>query len=545
MQTIAGARPPSLLRLYGGPGCAKSSTIAMAANNVHDGDVLCLVFNRDAKESMRAKTRAGRVTCSTYAGLSYVSAEISGLYEADYRAYYHCSFPDNGIVGDALAVADEGSSAMRARSEFVHWLSTTEDASALQTNGAQRMWEAVCNRTVPIDEKVTFKLLILNPDLRRRVFGVFSMIIWDEAQDMDAVKWELSRRIHHDGMHVQVFAGDPYQCINTWAGAVLETFMAKRLHGLHTTDMTVSRTFRLRGSVLHACNACARWMHSTCPSLPTSLSALSCEQASHGHHGYLRCPRRGELNMHDVIRHLKESRIPDGSKGYLFFRTNVQLWSFLLCHFSDMMRLKAKYPRLVIRCDANRFDKMKNSVSEFLQNADDEPRDYILSKLLELFPHHNPEEVCAQIMGIKKLQQCQAGTKRPRPSKDPRQRTLFGTVPTWSRDIDLLCTTVHSQKGRERPFAALMGDFDIHTKHDEMFRVLFVAMSRCQHPSGLLAPAGVARCFNGVTTVREVLMRTALRNRRGTVDIIPRIEAYIGYANCSLYPVCRVRNINV
>ena len=89
---------------------------------------------------------------------------------------------------------------------------------------------------------------------------------------------------------------------------------------------------------------------------------------------------------------------------------------------------------------------------------------------------------------------------------------------------------------------ALMGDFDVHADQNEMFRVLFVAMSRCQHPSGLLVPARVARRVNSVTTVREVLMRTALGNRR---DIIPRIEEYIGYANCSMYPVCRVRNIGV
>ena len=545
VKTITGASPPSLFRLYGGPGCAKSSTIAMTANNLHDGrNVLCLVFNRDAKESLKEKTRTGRVTCSTYAGLPYASAEIKDSYKVDYRAYYRCSFPDDDDIADEVSpVFDEGNSAMRASNEFVRWLATTDDVCALQSNGAQQMWQAVCNRTAPINEKATFKLLMLDPDLRQRVFGVFSMIIWDEAQDMDAVKWELSRRIYHDGMHVQVFAGDPYQCINTWAGAVLETFAAKRLHGLPTTDMTVSRTFRLHGSVLHACNSCARWMRSTCSSLPASLSSLWCEQASHGHHGYLRYSHRGDLNMHDVVRHLKENRIPDGCKGYLFFRTNMQLWSFLLRHFSDMMKLKTKYPRLMIRCDANKFKKMKKSVSDFLQDTDNAPSDYILCKLFELYSHRDdPKAVCARIMDIQKLQHCQAGTKRSRPIKDPRQRTLFDTAPTWTRDIDLLCTTVHTQKGRERPFVALMGDFDVHADQNEMFRVLFVAMSRCQHPSGLLVPARVARRVNSVTTVREVLMRTALGNRR---DIIPRIEEYIGYANCSMYPVCRVRNIGV
>ena len=624
IQTIANSHPPKCIRVYGGPGCAKSSTLAMATNNLRNRHrVLCMVFNREARDSMREKMghaiKSGRAACHTYAGISY-NMGCFRRYKKDFRisySYRNCAgddgdehddyddyddgdtLDDHDIHGN-LATArvvpvTEMSEEEKAHIEFKQWLCTDQDVDKLTFPLANLLWSNIRDGILPINEKATFKLLLLDADLRYRAFRDFDTIIWDEAQDLCALKWALSRRLRTEGKHVQVFAGDPYQCINKWVGADFDAFVSMELD----EDHTVSNSFRLRGSVCNATNACSRWMHSMCPSLPSSLMNLksnigTVRNKASRHHGYLHTATNNhpanlrmtaDLSMTDVIRHLQTYRIPEGSTGYLFFRTNMQIFTFLLDNFSMIMRMKQRHPLLVVRCDPKKYATLKTSVEKhllYLRNYHQPPAhrqrledgykcksriashahpESTLGKLLLLYPTEDAEVMCQRILDIARLHEVSVDARRTHTSRsarnqllainDPLQRTLFDVPPpSWDRDIDLLCATVHTQKGKERTFAALMGDFAaLHQYTDSDMRVLFVGISRCQHPNGLLVPARLARPLNGIITVREVLMRLAFAQAEygnGSVGVliqtIPKIEEFIGYESCSwVYPVCRVR----
>jgi hypothetical protein len=565
IHTILDLQPPTVVNVYGGPGCAKSSTLAYALNDRrHTRPTLYLVFNREAKRSMEHKIQITNVVrCATYAGLAWATPALR-THTKDIYAYRLRTENSDGSDDSEDEETDHTPVAQAHSFEyvaFVEWLHTTDGPEELNDQ-SRVMWDAIVDGSAPIDEKATFKLLLLSPDVRNRVFGAYEVIVWDEAQDMNAVQWALCDALRREGRHVQIMAGDPFQCINVWAGAVFRAFLPSR--GVHDQrpqrqELTLASSFRLSGAALNATNSLARLMRSYKRDLPRSLIGLVSGNtrpatSRRRHHGYLDVHGGGMMHATNVIRYLERTRPPPG-QGYLFFRTNKQLWIWLLDNYKSVLGYKARYPELVVQCDPKKFRSMERELELYNERRSSsgyiDPRQlrYLFRCVMGKCGNH-----CAVANALDRIREMQAtppvtphtSKKRKLTRHDPRQTTLFGSVPPWSGQIELLCTTVHTQKGRERTFSALMGDLvpspvrsGMHVpsvKFDEHLRVIFVALSRCTHHDGLLVPTELACRLNSITSVREVLRRTPAGSITSIVD---RIHDYIGYTE-SLVPTCRV-----
>ncbi len=542
------SRAGSRIRLIGGAGCAKSTGMSFISHEFSNTNckVLILTFNRKAADSMAAKLQKlndkastrKRVDCMTFCGFAM---RVFPSYQYKWDLFSSKKERKRYTIGgtkneDNESFEDE--TRHHLPSLPYKWLVSADPLSSLDSSAAE-VWANVFERKKGFHmlEKLAFKYMMLNEAFCKQAFSLYDVVVWDEAQDMDAVKWAISRQIADTT--IQIFGGDPYQCINVWNGAYFDGFANRQAF---TKNVTLTCTFRLSNNVLCATNSWAKHMRSRCDDLPVELTRLTphVDGGGGGGGGYIQVYRGmsewGRFKM--FVSQSKGNK--NQTEAFCFYRTNANKWTFLARHILDLKKMKSAIERRGGTLNIHVDPKKTTRLVEWLIRIGRNPAYYrverrkidMSAKALLSIHKGNVDKSLATVELIKQLSSRTTTHARKRKFDHiSGQMTLFGVAVQSAPQLNILFTTVHTQKGAERPFVFLSSEMtdedslNTYTNNEEEKRIILVAISRCNTPNGISTDSSLARCVNSITAVHSLLKWLPIH----VENVLTIIHDYIGY----------------